>query len=353
MGNLSKLRKLEGAVNIGDNDPLANCLQTSSPSVNWAFANSGHGLPRGFSIILYGPPKGGKSIICNSLIGQLHRDDPEAVAITFNTELRGEIQNNNAQLKKFGIDKDRFIPYDVNQPELVFDRIEHDIAEAIEKDGEKIKLIIIDSLTGIQGRRTANAESILDQNRGDQALTIQEGLLRILPTIRKHKIGLVMTAHLRAEQDVKEQMRGNSTRMAAAWAVRHIAEYFALIEKNQAKAGKVNLSGEEFTDPTVLDFMEKSAKTGHKIRFKITGNSNGVDGRTAEFTLDFGKGIINQYEEIFQLGKNLGIITQPKQGTYQYKDQSWRGIVNCLTAIRDSELLQQDIMKDVYALDAQ
>lgn len=347
---LSKLRALEGAV-TDDYNPLANCLQTPSPSVNWAFANLGHGIPFGYGMLLYGPPKGGKSIICNALIGELHKQEPDAVAITFNTEMRGSLQSNTSQLSKWGIDKDRFITYDVNQPENIFDRIEHDIAAACQ-EGEKIRLITIDSLSNITGRRAMNATSVMTQQIGDQALTIKDGLMRILPVIRKYNIALVATAHLRAELDQREQMRGKTVKMAAAWATKHTFEYFCFVEPNRSKDGKTTLAGEEFTDKEIVDFMDHAQKTGHKIRFRVEESSAGVSGRTAEFTLDYNRGIINQYEEIFTLAKNYNVIERPNNVTYNYNGKSWRGLVACLTAIRDDEGLQQELLKAVFQKDS-
>jgi len=347
---LTKLRNLEGAIKVGEYNPLLNCLQTPSPSINWAFGIAGHGLPYGYTMVLYGPPKGGKSIICNAMVGQMHKDDPEAIAITFNTELRGEAQANEDQLKTWGIDPDRFIVYDVNQPELIFDRIETDIAAACQ-EGEKVRMVVIDSITGIQGRRTMNATTVMQQQIGDEAATIQAGLKRILPIIRKYKIALILTTHVRAELDQKEQMRGKTIKMAGAWAMKHMAEIFAYVEPNRSKDGKVSLAGEEFLDENTRDFMDKSQTTGHKVRFRVEDSSIGPKGRTAEFTLSYEKGIINTYEEIFMLGKNLGIIQKPNNVTYQYKDQTWRGLAACLMAIRDDAKLATEILAEVYTKD--
>ena len=75
--HLSRLRNLEGAVTAADGEEaLANCLHTPSPSVNWALAQAGFGLPYGCGMVLYGPPKGGKSVFLNGIIGQMHKDDP-------------------------------------------------------------------------------------------------------------------------------------------------------------------------------------------------------------------------------------------------------------------------------------
>lgn len=345
-----KLRKLEGAVDFDCVDPLTTCVQSSSPSVNWSFNNQGHGLPFGFSGILFGPPKGGKSIICNSIVGQLHKDDPEAGVISFNTELRGRVQNNKSSLSKFGIDQNRFLVYDTNIPKEIFDRIEFDIAAKIQ-EGTKINLIIIDSLTGIAGRRFLDADTVDTQQRGDKALTIQEGLLRILPIIRRYNIALLMTDHIRAEQDPKKTARGEVIRMASAFAAKHMAEYFMYTEPNQTKEGRTNLAGEEYTDKDIVDFMEHAQKTAHKIRFQIVGSSFGAVGRTAEFTLDYDRGIINQYEEVFTLAKNLGILERPNNRTYIYKNEKWTSLIDCLLAIRDNATLYNDLLKDIYKLD--
>lgn len=346
---MARLRKLDGAC-LNDRDPMVDVLKTPSPSVNWAFGVRGYGIPFGYSMILFGPPKGGKSIICNALIGQLHQDDPEAISVTFNTEMRGELQQGSGASEAFGIDESRHITYDVNEPAMVFDRIEKDINAACQ-EGLKIKLIVIDSLKGIAGRRALNATSINTQQIGDQAATLQDGLMRILPIIRRNRIALVMTTHVRAEMDQLEQMRGKTVKMAAAFAAKHMAEFFCFVEPNQSKSGRETLAGETFLDADTKDFMDKALKKGHKIRFKCVGNSIGPSDRTAEFTLDYQKGIVNQYEEVFMLGKNTGVIEKPNNMTYAYKDKKWVGLKNCLMALRDDPVLMREILADVFEKD--
>lgn len=348
---MAKLRKLEGAVDPGQgNSKMLNVLRTPSPSVNWSFAVPGYGIPYGAAMLLYGPPKGGKSIITNAFVGQIHADDPEGVVIKFDTEMRGSFQTNGAAMSKWGIDPDRFISYDVNQPELIFDRINGEIATLCQ-EGLKVKAIIIDSLSNIVGRRTQNATSVLTQQIGDQALTLKDGLMSILPTIRKYDIALIATAHVRAELDMKEQMRGKTVKMHASWATKHMFEFFCYVEPNKSKDGKVTLGGEEFTDKETLDFMDKAQKTGHKIRFRVEESSFGFAGRTAEFTLDYNKGIINQYEEIFTLGVSYKIIERPNNVTYKYGENSYRGLPGILGALRDNSDMQKEILDKVFEAD--
>lgn len=345
----SKLMKAEGAVDPNV-IPDAKVIQTPSPSINWTFGNKGHGLPQGTSLLLGGPAKSGKSFLSLNMVAKLHETDPEAIAVMFNTEFRGELQANKESLKKLGIDPERFVVYDTNEPAGIFDFISHDL-KAMCQEGMPLKLIIIDSLSGIQGRRKMNADSVMQQQIGDEAATIQDGLKIILPVIKRQKISLILCTHVRDEMDPHEQMRGNKYRLQAANAAKHMCEFFAFVERNRGKTGKETLDGKALEDESMQDFMGKAGATGHKVRFKMMDTSTGVRDRVAEFTIDFERGIINQYEEVFRLGMNTGIIQKPNNVTYQYKEQSWRGLGAALAAIRDTPDLQKQILKDVYALD--
>ncbi len=353
---MSKLQKLEGAV-TRDYDPFLHVINFPSPSTGWVFGKT-HGLPFGYSMVLYGPPKGGKSLLCNMMIGQLHRDDPDAIAIKYNTEMRELGQLTDRQCAVWGIDKNRYIAYDTNVPNEIFDKIENDI-EALCQEGAKIKLIIIDSITGIRGRRAINADSVDTMQRGDDALTQQEGLKRILATIRRHGIALVLTSHVRAEQDPQEQMRGVMTKMAGAWFLKHFAEYFVLVEPNRSAKGRQNLLEEKLEDEKMTDLMDHGDRTGHKIRVTMVDSSVGPKGRVGEFTLDYNRGIINTNEEVFLLGTKRGVVERPNNTTYVLKgfptekeDTKWVGKAAFLTGIKANVDLYAEIIKRVKIQDS-
>ena len=85
---MAKLQKLDGAVEIGKYDPQSNCLQSPSPYSNWSFGIKGHGLPFGYSMLLGGPAKSGKTFVLLNFIAELHKSDPTAWAVIYNTEMR-------------------------------------------------------------------------------------------------------------------------------------------------------------------------------------------------------------------------------------------------------------------------
>ena len=352
---MEKLLKLEGAVRESRN-PHLNVIQSPSPALNFTFGN-GQGLPRGYSMLLYGPPRGGKSVICNAMAGQLHRDNPEAWVVKFNTEFREGGQTDDSQKAIYGIDPDRYIGYEVNQPDFIFDRIEKELA-AMVQDGMDLGLVIIDSLNGVQGRRSMNADSIMTQQIGDNALTIQEGLKRILPVQRKCNFGLIVTSHIRAQMDTKtggssivHTSHTTAIRPAVSYGTQHHCEYYMYVAPAGGAESKVDGYGKKFEDETVSDMRGNAERTGHKIRVKITDNSVGPKGREGVFTLDYHKGIVNIEEEVLELGLARGIIEKPNNVMYGFGGREWKGYEAMLTAIREDPEMARAILAELKRRD--
>jgi hypothetical protein len=354
---LSRLLNLEGSILAENRRNIhANVLQTRSPSLNFTYGN-GHGLPYGYTTLLYGPPRGGKSIISNDMIGWLHQSDPDAIAIKFNTEFRETAQLDDTQARMYGIDPDRIISYEVNQPDQVFDRIEKEIAAEIQ-DGLKCPLIVIDSLTGIQGRRGMNADSIMTQQIGDKALTIQEGLQRILPVQRKYNIGLVITSHIRAQMDAKTATPGTvhksqtmAIKPAVSYGTQHHAEYYMYVEPRAGKEGRTDESGQSFIDESVTDARGEGEQMAHKVLVRMVDASFGPKGRSGMFTFDYHRGIVNQHEEVFNLGVNRNIIEKPTNLKYAFGNKEWVGKPAMLEALKNDTALQQAILTELKRRD--
>jgi hypothetical protein len=362
-----KLRALEGAVNKYYN-PHLDGIRSGSPSLNFTFGN-GWSLPAGLSLLLWGPQKGGKTLVSNSMIGQLHKDSPDAFAVKFNTEHREVFTLNPQQMANWGIDPERYLAIEGNRPDEVYDRIVKDVPAAIE-GGANVKLVVIDSINDILGTRLANRMdendkdgnakgSVMDQDRGDQAATNINGLRMVLGIQRKYKFGLIIIAQQRAEQDQDEVMRGNKTRAGVNGGVLHHCEYYMHVERNATKAGKTSLEGQVFEDATASRVISATERkddaelTGHKIRATMKDSSIGPKGRIGEFTIDYNRGIINVHEEVFLLGVNRGIIQRPNNTTYIFGDKKWTGgRPAVLAALREDPELQQAILKELRIADA-
>lgn len=352
---MQKLLKKDGAIKW-DYNPYSNVLRTGSPSFDYIYGKT-HGLPFGYSEVLWGPPKGGKSLAVFMKIGELHRSDPEAIAIIYNSEFRGELQLTPLMMRQFGIDPDRIVIYETNLPDEIFDHINGDVKADVQ-NGMPLRYIAIDSVTNILGRRTLNADSVMQQQIGDDAKTLQDALKSIKSTIKRSRIALSMVAQARAELDPVEQMRGNKLKMAGAWALQHHAEYFIFVEQNKSKEGKSDLGGNAFEDESKKDVMGHAEKTGHKIRVTMKGNSAGVTGRVGQFTLDYYAGLKNTHEEAFLLGVGQGVVMRPNNMTYVVPDypskgQDWsiKGKDNFVNALRENHVLTSEILKRVRMID--
>jgi hypothetical protein len=352
---MTSLLDLEGAVKF-DRDPFAFGIDTPSPSMNFCFDNTWL-LPDGYSLLLGGAPKGGKSILINAIEGRMHTVDEDAVSMKFNTELREEVQVTPQQKKLWGIDDGRRIVYQVREPANIFDRIESEVPKMVQA-GIKLRLCIIDSLNDILGRRTMNADTVDQQQMGDRAATLQDGLSRVKAVLRRNNVSLIMTSQVRSEMDTNQQKYGTGPRIdgtkvkfAVSWAVKHQAEYFMFVERFKNKGSGESLSGEEFVDETVKGVDGEGDERAHKIRVTMVDNSLGRPGRVGLFTLDHDRGIIDTHEEVYLLGKGLGILDTSKKAYYSYAGRSWHGEQAMLDAIKGEPELYSAILRDCKSKD--
>lgn len=332
---MKQLNSMVGAVDKEYN-PFAkeNVLMSTSPSLNWIFGE-GSGLPFGYGLLLYGKPKSGKSLISNLFVGALHKNHSEAIAVKFNTEMREEGQ----MADYWGIDQDRYMAYNVNEPELIFDRIKKDILPMVEQ-GMPLKLIVIDSLQGIQGVKESNRESVTNHLMGDHAKTIQDGLKAILPVLRRHRIALIATAHVRGNLDAG--MYGPKEKMAGGWAQKHFFEYFMEVSRDGSSESKIE-------DDSIKDFKGKKEIVGHKIYVKMAESSVGVAGRTGQFTLSYKEGLIGVEEEIMELTKNLNLVERPNNRTYIAEGQTFTSKNDYLEALKNDNALRDALLEKIYS----
>ena len=346
---LNRLKNLEGAVKERTNIwAPQNIIQSSSPGVNWLFGK-GYGFPRGYSMLLWGKPKAGKSFLSFDFAGQFMKTNPNGIVMKFDTERRDEGQLDEQTAANFGIDLERWICYQGNRPDGVFDRIKSEVPAAIQ-EGLDVGLIIVDSITGIMGRRECEQTTVMQHQIGDHAVTLQVGLKSILDIQRNNRIGLILTAHASAELDIWKAKK-NPTKASAAFGTQHHTEFWVNVERNETKTGNQNELEEKFLDESKKGFDDQGESTGHRIRVWMQDSSLGPKNRVAEFTLDYKRGIVNQHEELYKLGIRWGIIQRPTNRTYQIGENKFDGKPACLEAIAKSPELQKQIMVALQSLE--
>lgn len=355
-----KLRSLDSSATVEHRDPHLQVVRCGSPSVNALFGesgapNRGWGLPRGFSMLLGGPPKGGKSTLLNSFIGQFQKDYPEAFVIKIDTEFKESVQTDGQDLRKWGIDEERYQCYERNDPQLI-DFITKDIYKQVQ-DGLPLGLLVVDSLSNMEGFRGFDADNAQKSANqiGDQARTNQTLMLKVLPILRRHNIAFICTAHVGAELDPIEQMRGHKLRIKTAAGTNHRIEYWMFVERDFTKAGSKDLLEREFVREDAL----RTGKDGrqrdvfaHKIKCEMVGSSFGPVGREAAFTYDYERGIINTHEEVFLLAKQNGVISVGGGGQYKYADRVWKGLPAILGDMEKDQALCQQMIAELMVRDS-
>jgi len=342
---LKQLKAYDDAVNYEyDSYAPENCLYTPSPFFDWIFANKSNGIPKNSSVLFFSEPKAGKSLSIYAIVMEMQRRDPDGIAIIFNTELRGQLQHGVFP----GLDRDRMIIYDTNNPVEIFDRVEKDIKPMVQ-DGMPLKILAIDSLTNIEGIKRGDADSVSNHLIGDRALTIQIGLGKLVPFCKRNKILLLATEQVRANMD--GGYGGPKEKMAASWNTKHSFEYFVSLKKANAAEDKVDIEGNTFEDQEIKDARGNKLLNGHRVYVKMEASSVGQGGRAGIFTMSYDEGIINQHEEVFYLGVNTGIIKKEGLRKYFFGEQKWSSKKDCALAIKADPKLYKDILESVRKMD--
>ena len=239
--------------------------------------------------------------------------------------------------------------YDTSDAVEIFDRIKNDIEPKVQ-DGFPLGIIVIDSVNMIMGIKRGDADSVSDHLIGDKAITIQVGMEKLVPFVKRNKILLLGTVQMRSNIG-DTSYNAEKEKMAASWAAKHAFEYFVSLKRAASADDKKDLEDKTFEDEEIKDARGNKILLAHKIYAKMEGNSLGQGGRAAIFTVDYKNGIINTHEEIFHLAKNTGII-QVAGATYSFEGLKWRGKKEVAAAIRDNPELGQEMVAAVKALDA-
>lgn len=327
---------LEKSAGVGFERPK-DVIKFSSPSLNWLFGSYG-GVPRGFSAVFWGQPRGGKSVILWDAISTLHKTDPEARAILFDTEMRSMAQSGGATSK--GVDPERLLIKATNDPIEIFDFIEKDVPAAIDA-GLKLPLIMIDSISMIRGLKSLNADTVGQHLIGDEAQTVGNGFKRILPVLRRKNIAMLCTSQARAELDATQQRMHKTMKMSLGFVSKHLIEFFVQVNQVEAKDGKI--FNEELTDANDNALVE-----GNMIRITMNESSFGGKGRTAEVMLSYKDGFIQIGKEVANLAVNLGVIRKPEgQGFYIHGENKYRGMDALTNALEQNSEWRNKVVEEI------
>jgi len=311
-----------------------------SPSLNWATARGGF-MP-GKVNILYGPESSGKSMLAMMALIELQKRDQDAIAIWFDAEY----SFNPDFFTKLGGDADRLIVRRSNDPLKIFDYIGGELLELLQ-EGAPVKAIVIDSVRSIRFPKDMKKQTTDMIMGGTGANYLPSAFKLILPVIAEHKLLSFFIQQVSIQIDPMKALR-NPYVLPDGQALKHAGDLMLEIIKLDTKNGVIE-AGETITGST--------QQVGHKVRIKVKKNRMGQPARVAQFTFSYEKGIVDVGNEIFDLGKSLGLIYHPiNESTGKENPQMWkfsnydpiRGEQNMREFVLSSKKIQDEIMTECY-----
>jgi len=354
---MSKLAKDVGKMATDMSSPSENVVKLPSPSLNWVVGNGG--VTRGKALTLFGPESGGKSLLMQLILIQLLRDNPESFCILFDAEysfnpdwfrkLAGFTTDPTETLDAEDI-VSRLIVRQSNDPLKIFDYIEGEMQELIQ-DGCPIVGLGIDSVKSIRYPKDIKTQTTKMVMGGSGAAYLGSALKGVLPVIRDHDITTVLVQQVYEEMDEWKKMT-NPYIVPDGRALKHFSDYMLEVTRIDTKAGRLE-SGK--------NMYGGAQQVGHIVRVRGKKNRVGAPFRAGEFALSYTEGVVNVANEIFELGKSLGLVYHPKNdATGKVNNQMWkfgnhdaiRGEANMLKWVEENKDVQLEIEQACYTVDS-
>jgi RecA/RadA recombinase len=355
---MAKLAKDVGKMANDMTSPTDAIVKLPSPSLNWVVGNGG--ITQGKAACLFGPESGGKSLLMQLILIQLLRDNPEGFCILFDAEysfnpdwFRKLAGFTADPMEAFDAEQitSRLIVRQTNDPLKIFDYIEGEMQELIQ-DGCPIVGLGIDSVKSIRYPKDIKDKSTKMVMGGGGASYLGSALKGVLPVIRDHNITTILVQQVYEEMDEYKKM-SNPYIVPDGRALKHFCDYMLEVTRIDTKAGRIEAG---------KNMYGGAQQIGHVVRVRGKKNRVGAPFRAGQFSLSYTEGVINVGEEIYELGKSLGVIYHPvSESTGKPNPQMWqfgnhdpiRGEANMKQWVESNPDIQAEIEKACYEVDSE
>lgn len=320
---------------------LPPVLPTRSPSLNWALDIGG--FQPGKVYVPYGPESAGKSLLVMMAVADFQKRDPEAIFVWFDAEFSFNLN----LFIKVGGDPERLYLRRSNNPEKIFDYMKKEMLELLQ-EGCPIRGFVIDSIKSIMYPKEQNMKKTTDQKMGGTGASYLPTALKwVIPIVAEHNLLAFLIQQVTMEIDPNKAKR-NPFVVTEGKALKHAADTMLEITKLDTKAGVLE-SG--------MALSGSAHQSGHVIRIKVKKNRLGRPARVAQFAYHYDKGVINTGEELFDLGKTLGLVFHPiSETTGRPNNGMWafgnhppiKGEDNMKQFIVNSKEVQDELMEACF-----
>lgn len=299
-----------------------------------------NGYPCGRIIQLYGPSGSGKSLMAMLAIKEAQHIDPKAKQVWIDAE-----QTFNADwAESLGLDVSKIIIIDrdlavngrrcfdllLGEPKedarthVLVGKKKEGLLDQIMNKSMNINLIVLDSLGAIIPPGE-DISAIGKMNIALMSRFLTPTFKKLSLEVSKANIPFLVINHKRDNMDPY----GADHTYAGGNTYSHFLSANVYFEAVARK------------DSTIFD--EKANKIGHVIRATTEKSKFSSWPKKCEFKVNFGIGVVDRHEEIAQLALDYDVVKKSTNVTHEYGDQKWVGFGKYCEAIRDNQLLANEL----------
>lgn len=282
-------------------------VSTGSFSLDMALGTGG--LPKGRVIEVYGPEASGKTTLALHVIAEAQKNGGYCAFVDAEHAL------DPALAESIGVDTNNLL---LSQPDCAEQALS--LVDTLIRSGS-VDVVVVDSVAALVPKTE------LDGEMGDAHVALQARLMSQALRKLSHSLSLSQTILLFINQ-IRAKVAtfgfGGPTEVTSGG---NALKFYASVRLNIRRTGFVK-KGEEIV--------------GSQVAVKIVKNKHAPPFKTAQFELEFGKGICRS-AELVELGLKHKLIQKPNSIMLSYNDLSFRGRDRLKDYLAENESVAKDL----------
>ncbi|XP_009785381.1 DNA repair protein recA homolog 3, mitochondrial [Nicotiana tabacum] len=269
------------------------------------------GLPKGRVIEIYGPEASGKTTLALHVIAEAQRQGGYCCFVDAEHAL------NPALAETIGVNTENLL---LSQPDCGEQALS--LVDTIIRSGS-VDVVVVDSVAALVPKGELEGE-MGDAHMAMQARLMSQALRKLSHSLSLSQTILIFINQVRSKLSTFGGFGGPTEVTCGGNALK----FYASVRLNIKRIGLVK-KGEE--------------TIGSQVLVKIVKNKHAPPFRTAEFELEFGKGISRE-AELIDLGVKHKLITKGGGGYYSINNQSLRGRDAVKHFLAENDSVREDLM---------
>ncbi|KAH7855003.1 hypothetical protein Vadar_020099 [Vaccinium darrowii] len=250
------------------------------------------GLPKGRVVEIYGPEASGKTTLALHVIAEAQKQGGYCVFVDAEHALDPTLA------EAIGVNTENLL---LSQPDCGEQALS--LVDTLIRSGS-VDVVVVDSVAALVPKGELDGE-MGDAHMAMQARLMSQALRKLSHSLSLSQTILIFVNQVRSKLSISGGFGGATEVTCGGNALK----FYASVRLNIRRTGLVK-KGEE--------------TTGSQVLVKIVKNKHAPPFKTAEFELEFGKGICRE-SEIIELGCKHNFITKIGGAYYRMNEQSFRG----------------------------